>query len=322
MDELISIIVPVYNGERYLPECIESILKQSYANFELILVNDGSSDGSLEICERYGAQDQRIRILSHPNCGAARTRQRGFQQAKGSYIAYIDSDDWIAEDYLETLYRAMTEEKADVVCCNSIDEGILNAAIPYRHRVEKKEELLEAFFSGKRYAFCLWAKLYRREILEGMVFPDLKYGEDLYYVTEVFQKAEKILLLDYAGYYYRDNPWGMMRSSAGIQQAKDALYVHRRLLEICKMTYPAYVRKCYTEMNRKIFNLISSASVSSKEEQKEADAVIRKCMEENRQLLRYSRGRGMFVRLYCWHPGFALSVMRTYKRYFKNLCRR
>lgn len=93
MAELVSIIVPVYNSGRYLPNCIESILQQSYSNFELILVNDGSKDDSLEICRRYGAVDQRIRILSHENCGVAKTRQRGFAHARGTYIAYIDSDD-------------------------------------------------------------------------------------------------------------------------------------------------------------------------------------------------------------------------------------
>ena len=116
--DLVSVIVPVYNTEKYIGECIESILHQTYKNIELVLVNDGSTDGSLEICERYGQIDQRIRVISKTNSGASDARNLGMCTASGQYICFVDSDDMLKSKCIEVLYNGIISDDVDAAFCN------------------------------------------------------------------------------------------------------------------------------------------------------------------------------------------------------------
>ena len=112
--ELISIIVPIYNVENYLRQCLDSIVSQTYQNFECLLINDGSSDNSADICREYIEKDSRFRYFEKENVGVSSARNLGIERSKGQYITFIDSDDWVDSEYLEVLYRALIEEKADI----------------------------------------------------------------------------------------------------------------------------------------------------------------------------------------------------------------
>ena len=116
--DLISVIVPVYNIEKYLPRCIDSILDQTYKNWEAIFVNDGSTDNSLKILEEYKKSDGRIKIIDKKNAGSGAARNDGIETSKGKYIAFLDSDDWYEEDFLEKLYNNLIENSSDVSMCN------------------------------------------------------------------------------------------------------------------------------------------------------------------------------------------------------------
>ena len=120
-DVKISVIVPVYNVEKELPRCIESLLTQTYSNFELLLINDGSSDGSPEIMERYAEKDPRIRTLHKKNGGVSSARNRGLEQAKGEYVCFVDADDVVASCYLEWLCRAIQESRLPLAICKQVD---------------------------------------------------------------------------------------------------------------------------------------------------------------------------------------------------------
>ena len=113
-NELISIIVPIYNVENYLRQCLDSIVSQTYQNFECLLINDGSSDNSADICREYIEKDSRFRYFEKENVGVSSARNLGIERSKGQYITFIDSDDWVDSEYLEVLYRALIEEKADI----------------------------------------------------------------------------------------------------------------------------------------------------------------------------------------------------------------
>lgn len=318
MGELVSIVVPVYNCEKYIMECIESIRNQTYRVFELILINDGSTDSSLEICEYYAGLDDRIRVYSHENIGVAQTRQMGYMKANGRYIAFIDSDDRIKTDYIERLYSAICENGADVVCCNSIDEGVVNPAISENQVVEDKAAFVEAFLNNKRYAYCVWGKLFRRELLKGIEFPHMKYAEDTYYVTRVFQNAEKVVLLEYAGYYYRDNANGVMRNSKGIQQEKDVLVLYQYVLDLCESLYPEYYPACIHKMSDRLFGLVSKASISSKKEKKEAYHIVTGILSDGNEIIRAKRLKNVLVRLYTYTPNTVTFFLMLYKTVFKR----
>ena len=117
MDELISIIVPVYNAEKYLPACVESLLSQTYGALEVILVNDGSKDGSAALCDTYAARDSRVRVIHQENQGVSTARNAGLDHAAGKYVAFVDADDYVKPDYLERLHGDMTAHDADFVTC-------------------------------------------------------------------------------------------------------------------------------------------------------------------------------------------------------------
>lgn len=212
-------IIPVYNGEKYISECIESVLKQTFRDFEIIVVNDGSTDGTAEICKRF----ENIRYFYQKNRGVSKAREKGLQTAKGEYITFIDSDDKIESDFLETMLSEMGN--CDIVCCNSIDEAEYKSDI-YIHEdeiVTDKERIYRDYFSSKRYTTCIWGKLFKKGILKKIEFPEMEYAEDVFVVQEYFGMCGKVRLLQYAGYFYRDNEYGKMRGFMGLHEKLDML---------------------------------------------------------------------------------------------------
>ena len=158
MNKLISVIIPVYNCEKYIKRCLESVIKQSYANFEVIVINDGSIDNSLEVIKEVSQEDKRIRIVSQENKGVSYSRRHGVEIANGDYITFIDADDYIESRFLETMYNEIIKNKVGLVCCNSIDVGIettdINNPILKNEIVSDTNKLLkgQAAASGRRTA--------------------------------------------------------------------------------------------------------------------------------------------------------------------------
>ena len=164
---LISVIVPVYNAENYIYSCIESILSQTFTDFELILVDDGSQDGSGKISDNYQLKDTRIRVIHQNNSGPSFARKTGFQNANGGYLCFIDSDDYIEKDYLKILY-SKTTDNCDLVCSNCKD-GHISA-----------DEYIRGLLLGK-HGWEMWNKLFSKNAINDSVFnlpPKLKIGED------------------------------------------------------------------------------------------------------------------------------------------------
>lgn len=234
MNELISIIVPVYNSEKYLGNCIDSILKQTYREFELILIDDGSRDNSGLICDSYLEKDSRIKVFHQVNSGVSCTRNRGIQEATGDYIMFVDSDDYLKNDCLEVLYNNIKEYSADIVCCNSCDELPMKKDIYINEDmiICNEESLFWDYFYNKRHAYNIWAKLYTKQILKDMKFEHLKYAEDTLFIMSIYKKISKVRLITYQGYFYRNNENGAMRSSKGIQQINDVLFCVSKIYEM------------------------------------------------------------------------------------------
>lgn len=208
---LISIIVPVYNAAQYLPKCIESILAQTYTHFELLLLDDGSKDNSLEICNSYAKQDIRIKVFSHSNMGVSATRNRGIEIAQGEYISFVDSDDWVKNNYLETLYATLRNDLGMGLVIAAFDRCSNNEIIPINvPSVLLKQNEIERLvtdFLEERITYP-WNKLFYRKII---VENDLRFVanlscfEDLFFTLDYARYVEYVNIVNDKIYCYRVN---------------------------------------------------------------------------------------------------------------------
>ena len=211
---MISVIVPVYNVEEYLEECLESIKNQTYTNIEVILVNDGSTDGSREICERFCQKDSRFKLINQENQGQSVARNRVVKESAGEFIMFVDSDDVIKKNVLEVLLPYMKTE-VDIVECRMTrkkEEFYLNKPSKIVFEGNAKEAILNCI-AIKEVKFCPVTKLYRREIVEKVPFLEGYIYEDVFTGINYLKHMRKIVVVDYIGYYYRVRPNSTMTKS-------------------------------------------------------------------------------------------------------------
>ncbi|MFD1040618.1 glycosyltransferase family 2 protein [Virgibacillus byunsanensis] len=206
----ISIIVPVYNSSPYIRKCIESIQVQTFKNFELILVNDGSIDQSGDICDQYARNDSRIKVVHKENGGVSSARNAGLNIAKGEFISFVDGDDWIYKDMFEKLYNLCRKSESDISICSIYRE--LNGDIVHIKREELVKEMdnieaMKQLFTGKYFRFAVWAKLYKKHCFNDIRYPEDRRLDDLPTTYKVVSKANKVVYTNYTGYIYvwRDN---------------------------------------------------------------------------------------------------------------------
>lgn len=205
-EKLVSVIVPIYNLEKYLDKCIESLLGQTYKNLEIWLVDDGSKDSSGAICDKYGAMDERIRVLHQKNGGAAAARNAALKVCTGEYLTFVDGDDYIDENLIKVLVDAMEKQEAQISICGWQDvyENTVVEKSPSVGEMDiyDTEAALENMLYQRRYDTAMWAKLYQRELFEDILFPIGNLYEDIAIIYKVFARAKKVVYVDYAGYYY------------------------------------------------------------------------------------------------------------------------
>ncbi len=204
---MISVIVPVYNVEEYLEECLESIRQQTFTDIEVILVNDGSTDGSRQICERYCEKDNRFKLINQENQGQSVARNRGVKESVGQFIMFVDSDDVINTNVLEVLLPYMKKD-VDIVECRMTrkkEEFFLNKTSTIVFEGNSKEAILNCI-AIKEVKFCAFTKLYRREIVEKIPFLEGYIYEDVFTGINYLNYIRKIIVVDYIGYYYRVRP--------------------------------------------------------------------------------------------------------------------
>ena len=205
MEDLISIIVPVYNVERYLKRCVESILNQSYTNIELLLIDDGSKDKSGAICDEYAKKDGRVKVVHKENGGVSIARNLGIEMAQGKYIIFVDSDDWISELNVETHIKALKENDCQLTFSSWEMRGLRKAQKKFENKVielfNKNDNTGEILISFNNP----WNKLFVTEIIKSnqLKFPvGVKYGEDTYFVWKYLMHCKKICLRQEVLYFY------------------------------------------------------------------------------------------------------------------------
>lgn len=206
MEELlVSVIVPVYNVSGCLDRCVQSIVNQSYKKIEIILVNDGSTDDCKGICEKWSKRDQRILLLSKKNGGVSDARNYGLKKAKGRFIAFVDSDDWIHPDMITLMYTDLMQTGSDMVCCGmteATDSDMTDMDWFRERRVLNAEEAMDYLIEDKIITSHVMVKMYKREILGTEPFPKGKLYEDVWIMHGVFAKCARISVIPERLYFY------------------------------------------------------------------------------------------------------------------------
>ena len=205
----ISIIVPVYNVEAYLTRCVESILAQTYTDWELILVDDSSPDRCPKMCDAYAAEDKRIKVIHKANGGLSDARNHGLDAATGEYILFVDSDDYIHPNMLQAMSQLATEKNADIVQCSYI-RGTENSFPTIKESTKHYTFDNKSIFASTRQQTILWAKLYRRNLWNNLRMPVGKIHEDDFTTWRLYCNSQIIVVIDTPYYYYYKNPQGIM----------------------------------------------------------------------------------------------------------------
>lgn len=279
MNKKVSVIIPVYNVEKYLEECIESVLKQTYKNLEIILVDDGSKDNSGNICDEYAKKDERIKVIHKTNGGLSDARNAGIDIAKGEYITFLDSDDFIEEDMYEFLVKNIEKANADISVCQVYyvyKDSKQTTHTPDVYLEMNSCDAIKYVNMLGYYTVAAYDKLYKREIFEGIRYPVGKVNEDWYVICEVFDKANKIVYSSEPKYNYRKRKGSITddkKINLGMMDAS------KQCLEFVKQKYPEAVQMAtqmyiYASMNT--YNTIKHKTQKAKEIKRKIREEIRK----------------------------------------------
>ncbi|MGI6501348.1 MAG: glycosyltransferase family 2 protein [Anaerostipes sp.] len=206
MEKLISVIIPVYNVEKYISECVNSVVNQTYKNLEIILVDDGSKDDSGRICDEICLKDRRIKVIHQKNGGLSAARNSGLAIAQGAYLFFLDSDDYLPLNSIESLYKLTLINQAQIAICNMIRTSKRREINIGNNKCATKEmnsraALLEMLY-GNAFSTSACGKLFEKELFTNVEFPVGKFSEDLFTIYKVILKAKAIVYTEYIGYYY------------------------------------------------------------------------------------------------------------------------
>lgn len=289
-EPLISIIVPIYNISKYLERCVNSIIAQSYINLEIILVDDGSTDNSGELCDIFREKDKRIRVIHKNNGGLSSARNAGLSVIQGEYVGFVDGDDFVDKYMYETLLKAMLYHNADIVQTgyHHTDEhgGISDIKTFKEATYDDLAAMFRAFFEKQNIHVGVWTKLYKSKIFRDVRFFERHVFEDYAVLPNILNKCEKFVVISGAFYNYAHNPESISRDKVNLGIIKDRLAV------------PMYVLKCIENIDRKYigyaYNYICISSIRGYNKIKETDKIDKKIKKE-----------------------YVIKLINQYKNYFK-----
>ena len=260
---LISVIVPVYKAEKYIERCIFSILRQTFQNIEVILVDDGSPDKSGEICDMWALKDKRIKVIHQKNAGAGAARNAGLRVAKGEYIGFVDSDDWIEPQMYEVMYNAIEKYSADVGMCNissrtefSMHESYDNRKFPFE--VKNQDEMLSIFFRvhGEKGILSVCRRLIHKSVLKDFMFVEGTISEDVSAAYYFITHSQRTVVTNFSFYNYYNNKKGVTKSPVTM---KDIEYIEafKRIFLDVKKRIPKFERYAYINYIRANYTILS-----------------------------------------------------------------
>lgn len=277
---LISVIVPVYNTEKFLCNCIESVQKQSYTNYELVLIDDGSTDHSSQICDEYASIDPKIRVIHKNNSGVSDARNKGLDICKGQYLMFLDSDDCIKENCLKILFENIQKYNADIVSGITVDSSY-KCKNGEKYEIWKKGEGIKESLSDNHFAYAVWAKLYRREVIGNTRFrSEYRINEDSLFVFELLCKEIKFVGISEEVYFYRNNP-NSASNARFSEKYFDILKVSNVKFKIIENNFPDYISLAQNMKLKSFMNILQLLAIRTEDEYSKQERSILNLFYEN-----------------------------------------
>lgn len=313
----VSIVVPIYNSEGTLKRCIESICKQSFEDIEIILVNDGSTDSSAEICSAILAKDKRIKLLNQDNSGADKARQNGIQLCTSAYIAFVDSDDYIDSEMIRNLYNEATTHNADIVQCNYWAVSVQNKTRKVGSRscfignVLGNENCIKAYVEQKYVTNFLWDKLFKRSLFENITHMAYSTGEDVCLLVQLFGSSERIRLLSEPYYNYVLTNNSLTRAKFNLGQL-DSVYAGVYVFNYCQGKYPElcdYARLMICSYAARYFCKLRSTRLSNDKQEEMREIFLKYYKAMNPANYAASLKRRVLIELFRLSPCLCCSVL-------------
>ena len=331
MEPLISVIVPVYNVEKYLCECVDSIINQTYKNLEIILVDDGSPDNCGKICDDYAKKDNRIKVIHKENGGLSDARNAGMDASVGEYLVFVDSDDYMTNDGIEYMYNLISSVNADIAIggverFNDLDKSVMSST--YNGVIDEKvmdkiDAMKDVFLNG----CASWARIYKRNIHKEIYFPIGEINEDEAIVLNLLDRCDKIVKSNLIVYKYRFRPNSI--TSVDFSVKKLAWYYHCKTnLDFVKKEYPELIeyaeKRCYGAI---IFSLYSISQLNKEEFKNVLPTLLNdfkskyRFIQKNRFLSRRAKNDAMgIMKLGVYGYGYLIKIFRGIKSKIKKHC--
>lgn len=315
---LVSIVIPVYNVEKYLEECLNAVVSQTYRHLEIIVVNDGSTDNCPAICDAYAQKDLRIKVIHKENGGLSDARNEGILISNGSFITFIDSDDVVASDFIEKMLEAAVANKAEVVECNF--QKFYDGDLPLSIKIEEEKseprsfstELALQLLLEDRLRQMACAKIFDKKILEGILFEKGKIHEDEFWMYQIFGKASKVVKIEEILYLYRQQPESIMGKKYQLKRL-DAIEAFNRQIIYVQKYFPALLPVA----GKRLFYGTLFHYHQLKISKVDIDQNARKMLHDN--LLGYRNSKYtrtwktkdlFWFQLFLFHPGFCVWVRK------------
>ncbi|WP_342985836.1 glycosyltransferase family 2 protein [Clostridium saudiense] len=266
---LISIIIPIYNMEKYLDKCINSVINQTYKNIEILLINDGSTDSSIEICNRYKLRDKRIKVINTDNRGVAEARNIGIELAKGDFIGFVDSDDYIELNMFEKLFDLVNKNQCDMAICGYFIEDERNRIIKVGDpknevNIFNTEEAMKALINNGNYTSFPVDKLYRKSLFNDIKYPKGKIYEDADTTYKLIHKCKRVIYDPEPLYHYVQRSNSISHSFRPEMMYR--LEIDKNLTEFIKVNYPMLIKDVYPIWYRTNIQLLISMYLSKYED--------------------------------------------------------
>ena len=275
--ELISVIVPIFNSEKYLANCIESVLNQTLSDWELLLINDGSTDSSLEICNEYSRKDPRVKVASKIRGGVSTARNFGIDISNGQYIMFLDSDDTLVDNCLEILYDEMKVSNCDII------SGTSNNRILENECCLEGEECIKATLQDNPFTYSAWAKLYSRNIIGNTRFCEsFRVNEDSFFVFEILCKKPCFKCINKSVYNYNQTPNSISRSKF-TEKYFDILNVSEKKYEIIEKNYPQLLHLAENMRLKSYMNILQILALRTNGEYKIQEKEFLKKVKKNKK---------------------------------------
>lgn len=308
----ISVVIPVYNVERYIKECLESLLNQTYENLEIICIDDGSTDRSGWICDQYAKKDSRIKIIHQKNSGAGAARNKGIDYASGDYIAFVDSDDYIEKTMYEELHKALICNNAQIAGCETI--SLFQDKINYPNTTEQ-----EIIFSGldmlslssQHWKYYIMVnKLFSKDVVDSVRFPEGNIIDDGFFTYQIIARASKVVWCDKALYFYRQRKSSAMnKKEYQLKRDYDAVKLFKERLEFVKEKYPKVISSFQVKMIDSYINIIFRGELD-KRDIKECLSYMRHNCKES-LFKEYSYKESVWILLFMFFPNVMIRRKRS-----------